>query len=124
MAVEASQAKSRFLANMSHEIRTPMNGILGMAELLQATRLDADQALSARSVATDKDGTTHVRFDRTFRGLPVVGGDLVVHTAAIVSLRRERPMAALASSSPMRRAVTASWPARMAASRWAASRLR
>ncbi|EWT00923.1 peptidase [Intrasporangium oryzae NRRL B-24470] len=44
--------------------------------------LDADQGLSARSVATDKDGTTHVRFDRTFRGLPVVGGDLVVHTDA------------------------------------------
>ncbi|MBW8731175.1 MAG: M4 family metallopeptidase [Terrabacter sp.] len=42
--------------------------------------LDQDQGLTSRSVATDKDGTTHVRFDRTFKGLPVVGGDLVVHT--------------------------------------------
>lgn len=42
--------------------------------------LDADQGLSNRGVATDRDGTTHVRFDRTFKGLPVVGGDLVVHT--------------------------------------------
>ncbi|GAA2148381.1 griselysin [Humibacillus xanthopallidus] len=42
--------------------------------------LDRDQALSSRSVATDPDGTTHVRFDRTFKGLPVIGGDLVVHT--------------------------------------------
>ena len=42
--------------------------------------LDQDQGLTTRSVATDKDGTTHVRFDRTFKGLPVVGGDLVVHT--------------------------------------------
>ena len=42
--------------------------------------LDQDQSLTTRSVATDKDGTTHVRFDRTFKGLPVVGGDLVVHT--------------------------------------------
>ncbi|GAB3079392.1 M4 family metallopeptidase [Intrasporangium mesophilum] len=41
--------------------------------------LDADQALTAKSVATDRDGATHVRFDRTFKGLPVVGGDLVVH---------------------------------------------
>ncbi len=28
---------------MSHEIRTPMNGILGMVQLLQATRTDAQQ---------------------------------------------------------------------------------
>jgi Zn-dependent metalloprotease len=28
---------------------------------------------------TDADGTTHVRLDRTYRGLPVLGGDLVVH---------------------------------------------
>jgi Zn-dependent metalloprotease len=42
--------------------------------------LDADQGLVTKSVSTDADGTTHVRFDRTFKGLPVVGGDLVVHT--------------------------------------------
>ncbi|WP_296699594.1 PAS domain-containing hybrid sensor histidine kinase/response regulator [Algoriphagus sp.] len=42
-ADEASRAKSEFLANMSHEIRTPMNGLLGIIDLLELTKLDADQ---------------------------------------------------------------------------------
>ena len=42
-AESANVAKSEFLANMSHEIRTPMNGIVGMAELLLHSRLDAKQ---------------------------------------------------------------------------------
>jgi signal transduction histidine kinase/CheY-like chemotaxis protein len=43
-AEAASQAKSRFLATVSHEIRTPLNGILGLAQLLAMTRLEAEQA--------------------------------------------------------------------------------
>ena len=42
-ALKAVRAKSEFLANMSHEIRTPLNGVLGMAELLAGTKLDAEQ---------------------------------------------------------------------------------
>ena len=49
-AAEAEAAKTRFLASVSHEIRTPMNGVLGMAELLMNSPLDADQTVYARTI--------------------------------------------------------------------------
>lgn len=43
LAEEASAAKTRFLAELGHEIRTPMTGVLGMAELLLRSPLNAVQ---------------------------------------------------------------------------------
>lgn len=40
----------------------------------------AGDAFAARASAVDADGTEHVRFERTYRGLPVIGGDVVVHS--------------------------------------------
>jgi signal transduction histidine kinase/CheY-like chemotaxis protein len=40
---ERLMAQERFLATLSHEIRTPLNGVLGMAGLLERTRLDGAQ---------------------------------------------------------------------------------
>ncbi|MDO3642600.1 ATP-binding protein [Mucilaginibacter sp. L3T2-6] len=42
-AEDATIAKSNFLANMSHEIRTPLNGIIGTAQLLSLSNLNAEQ---------------------------------------------------------------------------------
>ncbi|HEX7740289.1 MAG TPA: hypothetical protein VF426_11660, partial [Marmoricola sp.] len=46
---------------------------------LARTHFGAAQKFTVRSQTTDPDGTTHVRLDRTYHGLPVVGGDIVVH---------------------------------------------
>jgi len=51
-AKRANEAKSRFLANMSHELRSPLNGIIGMAELIHGTRLNAEQREYAEVIHT------------------------------------------------------------------------
>ena len=45
-----------------------------------ATHTSVFDAFVARDTIIDADGTEHVRFDRTYKGLPVIGGDLVVHS--------------------------------------------
>jgi len=37
------------------------------------------ESFTARDVVLDADGSQHVRFERNFAGLPVIGGDFVLH---------------------------------------------
>ncbi|MFF7468788.1 M4 family metallopeptidase [Streptomyces sp. NPDC008092] len=41
--------------------------------------LGAGEKLVVKDVSQDADGTTHTRYERTYAGLPVLGGDLIVH---------------------------------------------
>ena len=58
-----------------------------VAEAARALGLAAGQALQVKGVVTDRDGTRHVRYERTFKGLPVIGGDLVVERTAAGATR-------------------------------------
>lgn len=52
---------------------------------LRAAHPGADHAFRVRDVVLDANGAEHVRADRYYRGLEVLGGDVVVHGARGVS---------------------------------------
>lgn len=51
------------------------------------TRLSSSDSFKLRDVIIDADGSQHVRFDRVYSGLRVIGGDLVVHADALGAFR-------------------------------------
>ncbi|MDX2594540.1 MULTISPECIES: M4 family metallopeptidase [Streptomyces] len=53
----------------------------GAAQTAQHIGLGAKEKLVVKDVVKDADGTVHTRYERTYAGLPVLGGDLIVHTA-------------------------------------------
>jgi len=58
------------------------NAAAVLADQASALGLTSAQGTKVRDVIVDQDGTQHVRYDRTYRQLPVLGGDFVVHLAS------------------------------------------
>ncbi|MEU9629660.1 M4 family metallopeptidase [Streptomyces luteogriseus] len=50
-----------------------------LADRAGALGLTSAQETKVRDVVVDDDGTRHVRYDRTYHQLPVLGGDFVLH---------------------------------------------
>ncbi|MFF0472899.1 M4 family metallopeptidase [Streptomyces sp. NPDC004284] len=48
------------------------------AATAKSLHLGAQEKLVVKDVVQDRDGTTHTRYERTYAGLPVLGGDLIV----------------------------------------------
>jgi zinc metalloprotease ZmpA len=57
------------------------NAATALADQAASLGLTSAQETSVRDVIVDKNGAQHVRYDRTYRQLPVLGGDFVVHMA-------------------------------------------
>ncbi len=55
IASEGERAKANFLSVMSHEIRTPMTGVMGMAQILRNTPLNAQQIEMVNTLESSGD---------------------------------------------------------------------
>src|SRR5690349_472132 len=86
MSAAALAATGTLAANAAPQ---PVNPLLAQSDALHAAAeqagtistalgLAGGEQLVPRDVVSDADGTQHLRFDRTFNGLKVFGGDLVV----------------------------------------------
>ncbi|MFJ9620985.1 M4 family metallopeptidase [Streptomyces sp. NPDC101181] len=77
----------------------------------KALKLGGQEKLVVRDVVKDAKGTVHTRYERTYDGLPVLGGDLVTHTAADGRLksvdRATDAKIAVASTTPKIKSVAA-----------------
>ncbi|MFB0627431.1 M4 family metallopeptidase [Streptomyces sp. AB3(2024)] len=67
--------------------------------------LTSQEKLLVHDVVKDQDGTTHTRYERTYEGLPVLGGDLVVNRSAAnttqsVSKASPAQLAGVSTSAP------------------------
>ncbi|MFG2268005.1 M4 family metallopeptidase [Streptomyces sp. NPDC048720] len=84
-AAEAAAAKPLAAAptQLSAAARTTLiqKAQAGAADTAQEIGLGAKEKLVVKDVVKDADGTLHTRYERTYGGLPVLGGDLIVHTA-------------------------------------------
>ncbi|MFF1832792.1 M4 family metallopeptidase [Streptomyces sp. NPDC058231] len=69
-AVELSPAQRKKLLEAANDAR---------AATARSLKLGDREELIPKDVVKDADGTVHTRYERTYAGLPVIGGDLVVH---------------------------------------------
>ncbi|GAA4561619.1 MULTISPECIES: M4 family metallopeptidase [Streptomyces] len=84
-SVAADSAGKPALAAAPVLLSAPARTALIQEQQADATRtadeigLGAQEKLVVRDVVKDADGSVHTRYERTYAGLPVLGGDLVVH---------------------------------------------
>lgn len=87
VAVGAATLLAATLAPTAHAADRPTrsgaiaNAASALVKHAASLGLTASEDTSVRDVIVDPDGTQHVRYDRTYRQLPVLGGDFVVHLA-------------------------------------------
>src|ERR1700710_2693127 len=98
------------LATLSHEFRTPLNGVLGMARLLEGTRLTAEQRAYVTALRQSGDHLLSLVNDvLDFTRLGAGGLDLHIGTVEPQTLLRQ--VAELMSPRAFEKRVEIAWAA-------------
>ncbi len=79
LPVTASAAPAAPQASPDREAAAVARAEKAVAARAESLGIGARQELVVKDVIVDADGSEHVRFDRTYADLPVLGGDFVVH---------------------------------------------
>jgi Zn-dependent metalloprotease len=100
----------------AHRTALLKNAQSAAADTARHIGLGAEEKLVVKDVITDADGTTHTRYERTYAGLPVLGGDLVVHdkSGRTTVTKASRAALAVPSLSPRIRSAAAADKAEVA----------
>jgi signal transduction histidine kinase/CheY-like chemotaxis protein/HPt (histidine-containing phosphotransfer) domain-containing protein len=99
-AGRANRAKADFLARVSHEMRTPLNAVLGMAELLRDSPLNAEQNEYARTIQASGEDLLGVVSDlldsakieagqMQLESIPFSPRDVIESVAEVVAVQAE-----------------------------------
>ncbi|WP_363799781.1 M4 family metallopeptidase [Lysobacter firmicutimachus] len=78
IAAALSVAGSAQAADLKSATAAQARGLIG--QHLTTLQADAGDVFQVRDTVVDRDGTGHVRFERSYRGLRVIGGDVVAKT--------------------------------------------
>ena len=81
LSVAAALAASAGAQATRFDLTAVAGAAKGMArQQAVALQSDSDDSFETTDVIVDPDGTEHVRMQRSYRGLPVIGGDVVMHS--------------------------------------------
>lgn len=78
IAAALSVAGSAQAADLKSATAAQARALIG--QHLTTLQADAGDVFQVRDTVVDRDGTGHVRFERSYRGLRVIGGDVVAKT--------------------------------------------
>ncbi|MGW1286446.1 M4 family metallopeptidase [Streptomyces sp. NPDC002586] len=81
-AGKVNQAHAAVRLTASQRVELIRHADSTKATTARSLGLGAQEKLVVKDVLKDGDGTVHTRYERTYAGFPVLGGDLVVHTSA------------------------------------------
>jgi zinc metalloprotease ZmpA len=76
------QAREKFTRQLAVKGSRARSAIAAVEAHPHIANVGSHEGFTVKDALVDPDGTTHVRLVRTYRGLPVLGGDLVVHRTA------------------------------------------